>query len=41
MSGVKSIIKHDNIADANNQETALIEKEGKFLLEYMLMLLMI
>ncbi|RKP26799.1 SNF2 family N-terminal domain-containing protein, partial [Syncephalis pseudoplumigaleata] len=29
MSGVKSIIKHDNIADASNQETALIEKEGK------------
>ncbi|KAI9596094.1 SNF2 family N-terminal domain-containing protein [Syncephalis fuscata] len=28
MSGVKSIIKHDTIADANNQEASLIEKEA-------------
>ncbi|KAI8053747.1 SNF2 family N-terminal domain-containing protein [Syncephalis plumigaleata] len=34
MSGVKSIIKHDNIADANNQETALIEKEAAMIVSH-------
>ncbi|RKP07335.1 SNF2 family N-terminal domain-containing protein, partial [Thamnocephalis sphaerospora] len=29
MSGVKTIIKHDNIMDADDQEASLVEREGK------------
>lgn len=31
MNGIKSIIRHDNIADAANQESSLVEKEGGML----------
>jgi hypothetical protein len=30
MSGIKSIIKHDNIMDADDQEASLVEQEGTF-----------